>query len=183
MSGWAMSGRCPSTTKACPALPILIWDTTSQMNLRLTSTTMTPPSGPLPPPPASCRARTPCGSRRARSRSAPARASWKRGSFEKSAWLPATSMARREIRSCSRPAASSRLTSVMAGTWRWSRMKSKRRCSSAALRRHELGLGDPADLPLDLPDEALDAWAAACAFSFWMGPAPPCSRGRRSRAR
>ena len=43
-----MRAPCPSTTKACPARPILIWDTTSQMNLRFTSTAMTPASGPLP---------------------------------------------------------------------------------------------------------------------------------------
>ncbi len=48
MSGCAMSVPCPSTTKAVPARPIRIWDTTSQMNLRFTSATVTPPA--LPPP-------------------------------------------------------------------------------------------------------------------------------------
>ena len=38
-----MSVPSPSTTKARPALPILICDTTSQMNLRFTSATVTPP--------------------------------------------------------------------------------------------------------------------------------------------
>ena len=47
MSGCAMSAPCPSTTKACPALPTLIWETTSQMNLRFTSAAVTPP--PCPP--------------------------------------------------------------------------------------------------------------------------------------
>ena len=44
MSGWAINAPCPSTTNAWPALPILICETTSQMNLRLTSATVTPPS-------------------------------------------------------------------------------------------------------------------------------------------
>ena len=46
MSGWAMSAPWASTTKAWPALPILIWETTSQMNLRFTSAAVTPPAWP-----------------------------------------------------------------------------------------------------------------------------------------
>ena len=42
MSGCAMRAPWPSTTKAFPARPILIWLTTSQMNLRLTSATVAP---------------------------------------------------------------------------------------------------------------------------------------------
>jgi len=38
----------PSTTKAWPALPMVIRETTSQMNLRFTAATVTPASLPLP---------------------------------------------------------------------------------------------------------------------------------------
>src|SRR3990172_2810169 len=52
-----------------------------------------------------------------------------------------TSIARRETRSCSRPSASRWLISVMGGA--------------------ELGLGGPADLPLDLLDESFDLGGGA----------------------
>jgi hypothetical protein len=42
MSGWATSAPVASTTYARPAWPILMRDTTSQMNLRFTSATTTP---------------------------------------------------------------------------------------------------------------------------------------------
>ena len=51
MSGWAMSWPRPSTTNAWPALPMRIWLTTSQMNLRFTSATVTGAGAPAAPPP------------------------------------------------------------------------------------------------------------------------------------
>ena len=55
--------------------------------------------------------------------------SMKAALFERSIWLPITSIARRDTLSCSRPDASSSVSSVIAGTWRSSRSASRRRCS------------------------------------------------------
>ena len=43
-----MSAPRASTTYARPSRPTRIWETTSQMNLRLTSAAVTPDSLPLP---------------------------------------------------------------------------------------------------------------------------------------
>ena len=132
MSGSAIRKPLRSTTYALPLSPILMRETTSQMNLRLTSATVT---GPVSLP--DRMAMVMYGSVSLRKYTGPNHglpflALRNAGSCERSLPELMMSMPRRETAICSRPLASSCAMSVTSGAWRSSFRNSIRRSSTSA---------------------------------------------------